>query len=112
MSGNPKLISEVTNVAVSFLESQPPIMVVQASGEVPTAGWTHAGLSRVVYVTPPEDGIQGYEFMATPPSGAVIQVVSPVEAVDRWHDPAKWVKGVRVKAENNSMQEPALSVTN
>ena len=110
MSGNPRLITEVTHVSVSFLESQPPTMVVQASGKVPTGGWSNPTLSRVVYVMPPEDGIQDYEFMATPPSDAAIDVISPVEAADHWHNPPKWVKGVRVKSATNSMENPALFV--
>ncbi len=108
MSGNPQLIAEVTDVSVSYLESQPPIMVVIASGNVSTPGWTNPGLSRMVYITPPADGIQEYEFMATPPSGIVQQVITPIAAKDEWRDPPAWIRGVRVKSATNSVEEAAL----
>ena len=112
MTGNPQLIAEVTDVSVSWLESDPPFLVVNAKGKVATNGWTEPNLSRVVYVTPPEDGIQEYEFYATPPTGIVPQVETPVAAADRWHDPADWVKGVRVKSATNSMEEAAQFANN
>ena len=108
MSGNPKLVREVTKVSISILEKEPPMLVVKASGNVPTGGWSHPGLSRVVYITPPADGIQDYEFMATPPSGMATDIISRVEAADSWDNPPQWVKGVRVKSATNSMEEAVL----
>ena len=105
MSGNSKLVREVTDVSITFLEKQPPIMVVQASGNVPTGGWSNAGLSRAVYITPPADGIQDYEFMATPPSEMATDVISQVKGSDSWDNPPDWVQGVRVKAATNSMEK-------
>jgi hypothetical protein len=108
MSGDPRLVREVTDVSISILEKEPPILVVQASGNVPTGGWTNPGLSRVVYVTEPADGIQDYEFMATPPSGMATDMFTPVHATDSWDNPPDWLKGVRVKAASNSMEEAVL----
>lgn len=111
MSGDPKLIREITGVSISILEKQPPILVVQAAGNVPTGGWSHPKLVRVVYVTEPADGIQDYEFMATPPSGMAIDVITPVQASDSWDNPPKWVKGVRVRSATNSVEEEVFLVT-
>ena len=108
MSGDPRLVREVTDVSISILEKEPPILVVQASGNVPTGGWTNPGLSRVVYFTEPADGIQDYEFMATPPSGMATDMITPVHATDSWDNPPDWLKGVRVKAASNSMEEAVL----
>ena len=108
MSGTPTLVREVTGVSISILEKEPPILVVQAVGNVPTGGWSHPGLSRVVYIVPPADGIQDYEFMATPPSGPAIEVISEVVAEDSWDNPPDWVKGVRVKAATNAIEKAAL----
>ena len=105
MSGDPRLVREVTDVSISILEKEPPILVIQASGNVATGGWTNPGLSRVVYVTEPEDGIQDYEFMATPPSGMAPDVITPVHAKDSWDNPPDWIKGVRVRSATNSMEE-------
>ena len=107
MAGDPKLVMEVTDVSTSWLESNPPFLVVHAQGKAATAGWTNPTLTRVVYVTEPADGIQDYDFQAIPPTGIVPEVVTPVQASDRWHDPAKWVKGVRVRSASNSMEEAA-----
>lgn len=111
MTGNSQLIAEVTDVSVSILEKHPPILVVHASGRVSSGGWTNPGLSRVVYITPPADGIQEYKFMATPPSGANIGVMLPVAAQDSWDDPSAWVKGVRVMSASNSLEEAAHLAT-
>ena len=108
MSGDPEIVREVTDVSVSYLESQPPFLVVQAKGNVSTGGWSNPTLTRLVYVMPPADGIQEYEFRATPPSGIATEVISPVSASDRWHGPADWVRGVRVKAATNSIEEAAM----
>ena len=105
MSGDPRLVREVTDVSISILEKEPPILVVQASGTVPTGGWSNPGLSRVVYVAEPADGIQDYEFMATPPSGMAPDVITPVHAKDSWDNPPDWIKGVRVRSATNSMEE-------
>ncbi len=112
MTGDPKLIMEVTDVSTSWLESNPPFLVVNAKGKVGTPGWTNPTLTRLVYVTEPADGIQDYEFHATPPTGMVPEVVTPISAADRWHDPAKWVKGVRVKSATNSIEEAAEFAAN
>jgi len=105
MTGDPTLIREVTDVTISVLEKLPPILVVNASGNVSTGGWSNPALVRMVYVTEPVDGIQDYQFMATPPAGIAPDVISPVHATDSWDNPPKWVKGVRVKASTNSMEE-------
>lgn len=110
MSGNPTLIAEITDVSVSILEKEPPILVVQAQGRVSSGGWTHPGLSRLVYVTEPADGIQEYDFMATPPSGHAIDVMTHVAAKDSWDNPPKWVKGVRVRSATNNMEEAVFLV--
>jgi hypothetical protein len=110
MTGDPTLIREVTDVTVSVLEKMPPILVVNASGNVTTGNWSNPGLVRIVYVTEPPDGIQDYDFMATPPGGIATDVISPVHATDSWDNPPKWVKGVRVRAATNSMEEAASLV--
>ena len=112
MAGDPQLVMEVTDVSTSWLESDPPYLVVKAQGKVATRGWTDASLTRVVYVTPPADGIQDYEFQARRPTGMVPEVITPIAASDSWHDPAKWVKGVRVKSATNSMEQPAEFAAN
>ena len=71
-------------------------LVVSATAEVPTAGWTDARLTRREYVTPPQDGIYEYDFTALKPTGAVAQVVSEIKATDKWANPPADVKGIKV----------------
>lgn len=104
MAGDAQKIFSVTEVKVEVLESAPPVLVVRASGETNTSGWTDAALSRVVYVDPPEDGIQDYGFVAIPPPEGGLDVITPVEAEDRWEGFEDWVRGVRVSAATNSVE--------
>lgn len=93
----PKLVNRITNVDLK--EEKGAALVVTATGEVPTGGYTKTSLQRVVYVTLPKDGIQDYKLMSTPPDGPAIQVISSVTAADTWKDfrkEAPWLKGVRI----------------
>ena len=95
-------VMRVTEVKVQILKKNPPILVVTAKGVVPTGGWTNIKLSRVVYVNPPAGGIQGFEFIGTPPSGPVTQVLTKVSASAQIPRIPRWLKGVRVRAARNS----------
>jgi hypothetical protein len=105
MAGDSEQIYSVTGVEVEVQKRHPPILVVRAKGETNTSGWTGAALSQVVYVDPPQDGIQDYTFVATPPSEGGLDVLTPVEAEDSWPDFEAWVRGVRVSAATNSIEE-------
>ena len=71
----------VDSVQVAILESKPPQFAVMANGKVPSTGWTRPELSMWFYVVPPEDGIQDFDFVAEPPSGIVLPVVTPTRAI-------------------------------
>ncbi|MET0552687.1 MAG: hypothetical protein ABW221_06600 [Vicinamibacteria bacterium] len=87
----------------SFGPSGAPLVVL-AHGHTRTSGWTNGRLVPVVYVQPPPDGIWDMAFEADPPTGIVLQVLSPIAALYVWTDPPKGVKGVRVLAEVNSKE--------
>jgi len=61
---------------------------------------------EVIYVTPPSDGIYEYEFVATPPGGTVIQVLTPIKAHTVRTSIPDDLKGIRVKAASNSVEQP------
>lgn len=93
------VVAKILDVAYVEQEINPPNLVVTATGEVPTAGYSKATLERVTYVAPPADGIQDYFLRATPPSGVAAQVVSRVKASNTWkgyRENAPWIKGIRV----------------
>ncbi len=91
-----RVVKTILSVAHEIEESNPPVLVVTAVGQVPTGGWTGAKLTRRTYKKPPADGIYEYDLTAVPPDGAATQALSRVKATDRWKDPPKDVKGFKV----------------
>ena len=101
----------VDSVQVAILESKPPQFAVMANGKVPSTGWTQPELSMWFYVVPPEDGIQDYDFVAEPPSGIVLPVVTPISVFHpdprdprNYWGKGKPLKGVRIHARENFME--------
>jgi len=95
----PQIIGKILKVDYTIQKKIPPNLLVTAIGQVPTAGYTKVQLVRVIYVTPPQDGIQDYILFAVPPSGPAAQVISDVEATNQWEAydrEARWIKGFRV----------------
>ncbi len=90
-------VEKILKIETVVLNSNPPTLLVTATGQVNSAGWKNPQLSRRVYVTPPADGIWEYDLLALPPEGAAATVLSELQASNRWpgYD-ASVVKGVRV----------------
>jgi hypothetical protein len=103
-------VKEVTEVKLSLAKSKPPQLQVKASGKVPTTGWTNGTLTAFVYIQKPPDGIQDFDFSATPPDGPSGDMVSDIEAGCVIPDPDNYwghgqkLVGVRIHAANNSME--------
>jgi hypothetical protein len=91
----------VETVKAEIIKSNPSQLQVTANGETRTSNWTQIQLQPVVYVRPPPDGIQDYEFIGVPPSGISQPTVTSVSATHVMQKPA-WVIGVRVRAETNA----------
>ncbi|MCR9255332.1 MAG: hypothetical protein NXI16_04475 [Alphaproteobacteria bacterium] len=101
-----KQVTSVKSVGIGELRTFPPIPFVEAVGEVPTSGWTNAMLVPRVYVDPPADGIQDFDFVAEEPTGDVAQIVSEIPAQPFFfYDMPDWVVGVRVHGANNAVEE-------
>jgi hypothetical protein len=96
-------IMDVQSVQAVIVKTNPPGLVVSASGEVATAGWTNIRLEPFFYIMPPADGIWDLDFSGDPPTGFVAQVVLPVSASITLPVP-KWLKGVRVHAAQNQIE--------
>ena len=95
-------ILEITEVRLAVLESSPPQLQINASGTVPTAGWSNPRLEPHIHVHVPPDGIYGFDFVADPPKEVTAQVISSIEVTDVWENLPEGVKGVRVHASRNS----------
>jgi hypothetical protein len=78
------------------------LIFISAVGETRTSGWKDPQLDPFIYVQPPPDGIQDFNFVATPPSGVSLPVLTPIATFKAWKNPPSWVKGVRIHAEINS----------
>lgn len=78
------------------------MLLVQATGEVTTSGWSGIRLSPRFYITPPIDGLWEFDFQGDPPSGLVLEVVLPVSATAVVGVP-DWCKGIKVYAAENSV---------
>ena len=89
--------------AVSAMVIKPHVVQVCARGTVPTGGWTNAQLRPVIYVQAPPNGIYDFDFVATPPTGIVPQVITPIKAVRIWTPYPAGLHGVRVKSAGNSV---------
>jgi len=101
-----KFIHRVDLVQLAVLESQPPQLSIHAKGVVPTGGWTNARLEPCEDEDDqPEDGIYSFNFVATPPEEVAIQVISPIEAYYRINPLPADLKGVKVIASTNSIEQ-------
>lgn len=101
-------VATIVSVTCTVRKS-PAQLVVQANGEVPTAGWTAATLNRRTYVAAPADGIWEYDFVASPPAGMAAQMITPISAENTWADYPATVVGVRVYGEGSGIKEISLT---
>ncbi len=109
----PEAVPTIVSIHCSINKSDPPQLVVDAGGEVPTGGWTNPLLTPRTYVTPPADGIWEYDFTAIRPTGMVTQVLTPIAASHTWPDyPATTLKGIRVYGVGSGVKESSLAACN
>jgi hypothetical protein len=96
-------ILEVKDASYFMYKTNPPILVISATGTVPTSGWKNGQLSPWIYIAPPKDGIQDFDFVADPPTTFALQVICPISA--QWEGVApKWMKGFRLHSNTNALE--------
>jgi hypothetical protein len=103
-------VEKVHVEALIGIPENPPIIAVSAEGWVPTSGWSHPDLTPWVYIVPPKDGILDLDFVATPPTGIVLQVLTKIGVARAFPVPA-WVLGVRVHSSTNQIAAPIAGVS-
>ncbi|MER8506351.1 MULTISPECIES: hypothetical protein [unclassified Mesorhizobium] len=96
-------VEDVHIESLIVIPENPPAIAVSAKGSVPTTGWTHPDLAPWIYITPPKDGILDLDFVATQPTGFVLQVFTTIGVVKAFPVPA-WVIGVRIHSSTNKME--------
>lgn len=109
----------VDDVQVRIVRSEPPWLVIHAMGRVPTTGWSNGQLSKHVHVTPPADGIQGFDFVAQMPAPdqQVLAVLTPISAhlecakvdIANYWGEGMPLRGIRVHAVSNVKTVEVLS---
>lgn len=103
-----ELVREIVEVAAMVGgDADDPLLIVEADGLAPTAGWTHVRLEPHVYITPPDDGVQDFDLVGDRPASAAADALAPVEA--GWEGPlADWLIGVRIHAADNMVEEEVI----
>lgn len=106
-------VFSVTGVCFNTREAFPLQITIVATGFVSTSGWGPGSLVPREYTTPPADGMQEFDFLATAPTGIVLQVLTPTSGTFDG-ELASWVKGLRVVAKTNAttvnLDEPGCVV--
>ena len=70
-------VREVISANLTIMRTHPPSLSISVEGNTATPGYTGFHLSHYVYITPPADGIYDADMVATPPTGIVIQKITP-----------------------------------
>jgi len=100
-----KKILEVTAVSLELEKKNPPTLLISASGNVNTGGWSNAILVPYIYKKLPADGLYDFDLVADAPDGVVSEVISPISAEPLGiPDPKGLVKGVMIHASLNMIK--------
>lgn len=107
MSQEPILeVNAITRIV--FDKKNPPNIHIDAKGLVSSLGWSNGLLIPRVYVKPPADGIQDFDFVATRPTGPVPLPLATI-CGSGGIEMAPWMCGVRVHAKNNAVEQKFAS---
>lgn len=112
-------VYSVDEVIVRIIRTDPPHLTICALGRCVSTGWTDGQLGKHVHVAPPEDGVQGYDFVADAPTGTTIPVLTPISAMTELRDvdvQNYWgngsaLRGIRVHAVANAKTVEILDRT-
>ena len=99
-----ELVREIVEVNASIDgDEENPLLVVEAEGFAPTAGWANVRLDPHVYITPPDDGVQDFDLVGDRPADAA-NALTEVEAA--WEGALEdWCIAVRVHAVDNLIED-------
>ncbi len=97
-------ILEVNKVALSLDPDDPETLSIMVDGMVTTSGWSNPMLVDYNFRNPTADGMLNFDFIAEVPVGPVLTVITPIAATLNLKIPSIIISGVRVHAENNSLE--------
>ena len=96
-------VYSVQSACFHINKTNPPQLMVSAAGQVNSSGWSNGKLIPWVYIDPPSDGIQDFDFVATAPSGVVLWVISPISG-EGTIEMENWIKGIRIHASSSKIE--------
>jgi hypothetical protein len=102
------VVPTILDISYGVEESDPPRLVIRATGQVPTLGYADVRLERIAYRALPEDGIQEFRLTAVPPTGPAGQQITQVLATYVWDNVDNdefWLKGIRVGGIGKGVKE-------
>lgn len=103
-----RIYSVLSLTAVDIIKTNPPALHVAADGLVETSQWSNPVLvpRTCEAKTPPADGIQEFDFHATPPTSdaIVLPYETKISGSGTLPDLPEWVRGVRVIADTNEVE--------
>ncbi len=105
-------VPEITEVSLHVTDTLPPVLEIRVKGKVGLGAYSNPRLKRIFLPVAPADGIQDFDFTATPPSGAAITVISEITASELWDSvvlDAPWLKGIRVRGRGTGVKEFQLA---
>lgn len=62
-------VADVSDIQVSLVDSNPPLLFIKVTGIVPSEGWSEPQLIPFQYFAPPQNGMYDFTFMAKSPLG-------------------------------------------
>lgn len=100
---NPVYSVEKVNYAIQ--KTVPPVLLIDAQGQVNTGGWTGGELRPRGIENPSTEGILELDFVATPPNGPSDDGFHPITGRGEWSSDIESILGVTVYAETNKITE-------
>lgn len=90
-----QLVLRVIDSDYAVIKTNPDKIYIHGVGETNTLGWQNGALIPWVYVAPPTDGLQDYDFYGEPPSGISLPALGILNGSHIMVMPL-WMKGYRI----------------
>lgn len=95
------LATRIISVKTVIEKIFPPNLVLTATCNVPTGGYSNPRLEPVIYVRFPDDGIWEFHFSLEEPISPATDVITEMEATYVWDDYPAELKGIKIYGKEN-----------
>ena len=96
-------VFSINHLCVKYNPDDPISYLALVNATVTSSGWSELQLIPYVYARQPDDDVQDYELVASPPQGVALTVISSLSG-DIPFTKVGWMKGIRVHGEQNALQ--------